>query len=45
MDIGGSAPRMYTLKTMKHAGTLVVRGMYIAYGDISYHMYQLPGTR
>ena len=45
MDIGGSTPRMYTLETMKHAGTLVIRGMFIAYGDISCHMYQLPGTR
>ena len=29
MDIGGSAPRMYTLETMKRTGTLVAYGMYI----------------
>ena len=40
MDIGGSAPRIYTLDTMKHTGT-----RYVAYDDVSYHMYQLPGTR
>ena len=45
MDIGWSAPRTYTLETMKHTGTLVVRGMYIAYDDISYHLSQLRGTR
>ena len=40
MDIGGFAPRIYTLETMKHTGTLVVRGMYRRY-IISY----IPVTR
>ena len=41
MDIGGSTPRMYTLETVKHIGTLVVRGMHIAYDDIP----NVPVTR
>ena len=41
IDIGGSAPRMYTLETVKHIGTLVVRGMHIAYDDIP----NVPVTR
>ena len=45
MDIGVSAPRIYTLETMKHIGTLVVRGMYrrciISYVCTS---YLVPGS-
>ena len=41
VDIGGSAPRIYTLETMKRTGTWYVLG---AYDDISYRMYQVPGS-
>ena len=39
VDIGGSAPRIYTLETMKRTGTWYVLG---AYDDISYRMYLVP---